>query len=166
MSEGTQSQKGRFEKLIEEMLQGKIQKSEWDSMTNDIERYNKMIELVINAYTAVIEICPPQVKVLIEAKVKQFKTFDFVCEFEEFEAFLGLAKITSTSLQGALDDKKVADYAAPHQIITQLDSLCRINDENEYSEDNVAAMGAAMAMKLMMLKTRLETIDWKKGWKD
>ena len=152
----------RLKSLLIDMMEGK----DWNSMTNDIERYQKIKELVINAFEAVLVLSPHQVRVFIQEKIDRLKGYDFIFEFEELETFLKFVGIITTGLLSNLDEKGIADYAAPHEAVGKLDSLVRINEKGIYSEANVGMLGAAMTVELHGLKARLEKIDWKKGWAD
>jgi hypothetical protein len=154
------------EDRLKELLMGMLQEDDWTLMTTDIERYQKIKEIVTNAFKAVLELSPLQVKIVIQENINKLEAYDPIFEFHELEDFLTLVGILTTGMQSGLDDKTVDDYAAPHQAVCCLDKLVRINDEKRYSEENVSTMGAAIAFELKTLKFRLEKIDWKKGWKE
>lgn len=141
-----------------------VKEKEWQTMKNDIERYQKIKELIINAFRVVLEICPQQVRITILDKINKMEESDPIFEFEELEGFISLAKIFSTSILSSLDEKKIKDYAIPHQVIGHLDSLTRVNEKGQYSESNVCLLGASISVELEGLKARLEKMDWKEGW--
>jgi hypothetical protein len=151
---------------LRDLLTGMVEEKEWGSMVNDIERYQKIKKLVITAFEAVTSLCPYQIRIVIESKIEQFNEQDAIYEFSELESFLKLVHISATSILSTLDNKKIDDYAAPHQAFGHLDSLVRINETGDYSESNVSSLGAAISVELEMFQKRLDKIDWKKGWDD
>ena len=149
---------------IKTLLVDATEKRDWGSMVNDIERYQKIKELVISAFEVVGVLCPKQVRITVEDKVKILKDQEMFFEFEELEGFLKLVQIFATSLLSSLDEKELKDLATPHKALGHLDALVRINENKKYSEKNVGALGAAMSIELESLKVRLEKMDWKEGW--
>lgn len=154
-----------IEEKVKDLL-AKVEKADWETMKNDIERYQKIKELIINAFTSILELSPQPIRVIIQSKIKKIEESDPIFEFEELESFLKLVHILTTGLLSSLDEKDIKDYAAPHQAVGYLDRLVRINENKEYSENNVVSLGAAFTVELKGLIIRLEKIDWKKGWKD
>lgn len=136
----------------------------WDSMANDIERYQKIKSLSIDAFKAILTIMPPQVKLTVQNKVDQLEESDPLFEYEDLLNFLKLTQIIATGLISNLDDKKIDDYAGPHQAAGMLDKLLRHNESGKYSEENMSEMGASFSLELLRLKNGIEKIDWKKGW--
>jgi hypothetical protein len=138
----------------------------WESMANDIERYQKIKGLSIDAFRAILTVMPQQVRLTIQNKVNQLEESDPLFEYDDLLNFLKLTQIIATGLISNLDDKNIHDYAGPHQAAGMLDRLLRHNEGGKYSEENMSQMGASFSLELMRLKAGLQKIDWKKGWKD
>lgn len=152
-------------KEFEAMLIESLSKIEgWESMTNDIEIYQKIKSLVIGSFECTLSIMPPQVKANVEVSMSKLTKTGCLFEFEDLENFLKFSQILSTSLLSNLDDKKIQDYAAPHKVVGVLDGVLRLNEEGTYNENNIASMGAAFNLGLFKLKAQIENTDWKKGW--
>ncbi|HEY5588127.1 MAG TPA: hypothetical protein VIK86_04125 [Candidatus Paceibacterota bacterium] len=152
-------------KEFEAMLIESLSKIEgWESMTNDIEIYQKIKSLVIGSFECTLSIMPPQVKANVVVSMDKLLKTGYLFEFEDLEDFLKFSQILSTSLLSNLDDKKIQDYAAPHKIVGILDKILRLNEDGEYDENNIALMGAAFNLGLFNLKAQIENTDWKKGW--
>ncbi|MFA6386161.1 MAG: hypothetical protein WCW04_00085 [Candidatus Paceibacterota bacterium] len=154
-------------KKFEAMLIDSLSIAEgWESMTNEIEIYQKIRSLVIGSFECTLSIMPPQVKANVEISVDKLKNSGYLFEFEDLTSFLIFAQILSTGLLSNLHDKKIQDYAAPHKVVGILDGVVRLNENCCYSENNLTKMGAAFNLGLFKMKVLMETIDWKMGWSD
>lgn len=151
---------------LKEMLAGSLMKVEgWASIKTDIEIYHKIRGLLVEAFKLILDLSPYQVRVTIQDKVNKLEEREQLWDYEELLGFIKFAQILSTGLLSSLDDKEVHDYAAPHQAINFLDNFLRQIDGSKYSEETLPSLGATFSLELHGLKTQLEKIDWKKGWK-
>ncbi len=139
----------------------------WIPMQNDIERYQKIKQRIIDGFNYILAIAPAQVRVTIEDKRDQLEDLGFIWDFEEMVAFISLAQIHTTTLLSSLRDKDIADYAAPHEAVNALDHFIRLEecaeDYEKYSND-ISLLGATYAVNFTELEIRVKRIDWQKGW--
>ncbi len=136
----------------------------WELMANDIEKYQKMKELIIESFKSILDLMPPQVKITVQDKINNLNNTDAIYEYEELIGFIKLAKIHSESLLSSLDDKDIPDYAAPYKAVSYLNTVISLTIEND-SENNLNQMGVAFVGRLHASRDQIEKIDWAEGWK-
>jgi len=158
------------DKTIDEKIADMIPKFRekfWVPMQNDIERYQKIKQKIIEGFNYILAIAPAQVRVTIEDKRDQLEDLGFIWDFEELIAFIKLAQIHTTTLLSSLRDEDIADYAAPHEAVNALDHFIRleerVEDYEKYSGD-VSLLGATYAVNFTELEIRIKSIDWRKDW--
>lgn len=153
--------------MAEDLLIQATHKEEgWDSITTDIEIFQKIKALIVRAFEEILPLSAEPVKVTIGHSIEKIKNSEFIWEYEDLISFIKFCQITSVSLLSSLDDKKIADYAAPHQAMGFVDELLHLNDQNIYGKENLSLIGATFSVKVRLLSNRLEKIDWKKGWNE
>jgi len=136
-------------------------------MTNDIERYQKIKSLTIDAFVSIRDSSSPQVKSVIQLRIKKIENrHDVICEFAEMMDFLYFVKINFETLQTILDDKNDPEYATPHKALCILEEMFKQNNEGiMYKEDNLNLIGTMFSYTLFRFQMRIETFDWSRGWR-
>ena len=153
--------------MAEDLLIQGIHKEEgWVSITTDIEIFQKIKSLIVQAFEEVLPLSAEPVKVTIGHSIDKIKNSEFIWEYVDFVSFVKFCQIISESLLSSLDDKKIPDYAAPHQAMGFVDEVLHLNDQNIYDKDSLSLMGAAFSFKVNFLTQKFEKIDWKKGWNE
>ena len=132
----------------------------WQSMKNDIEKYQKIKELIIESFKSILDSMSPEIRTVVQDKINKLDQTEAIFEYKELENFLKLAQTFSETLLNSIDNKEVFNYSVSFKILNYLNKMMHWNEEKNYHESDLDTIGVDFVLNLISFKLRIQQNNW------